>query len=103
MTNAVSYAYTNTTEERPTLLDQFIACRNYAAAHNYQIVGEFNDIDEADHQAAGAGQQVIREAVAHDGATIILVCQPSASMLDRLNALGGRGGALYTLIYLQTP
>lgn len=60
MTTAVAYAYTSTAEERPTLLDQFTACRNYAAAHNYEIVGEFNDIDEADHRATGAGQAAIR-------------------------------------------
>jgi hypothetical protein len=88
MTNAVSYAYTSTTEERPTVLDQFTACRNYAAVHDYEIVGEFNDIDEADHQATGAGLQAIRDAVARDGATIILVYQPSTSVLDPLNALG---------------
>jgi hypothetical protein len=90
MTNAVSYAYTNNAEERPTLLDQFTACRNYAAAHGYEIAGEFNDIDEGDHQATGAGQEAIREAVARDRATLVLVYQPSPSMLDRLSALGGK-------------
>ena len=88
MTNAVSYAYTNTTEERPTLLDQFTACRDYAAAHDYAIVGEFNDIDDDDHKATGAALEATREAVAHDGATVILVCQPSAAVLDQLKALG---------------
>jgi hypothetical protein len=90
MTNAVSYAYTNTAEERPTLLDQFTACRNYAAAQGYELVGEFNDIDEADHPATGAGQEAIRQAVARAGATIVLVYQPSASVLDPLNALGAK-------------
>jgi hypothetical protein len=90
MTNAVAYAYTSTAEERPTLLDQFTACRNYAAAHNYEIVGEFNDIDEADHRATGAGQAAIREVVARDGAAIILVYQPFRSVLDALNALGAK-------------
>jgi hypothetical protein len=88
MTNAVSYAYTTTAEERPTLLDQFNACRDYAAARGYEIVAEFNDIDEADHQATGTGQQAVREVVARDGATIILVYQPSPPMLDQLNTLG---------------
>lgn len=90
MTNAVSYAYTTTTEEHPALQDQFAACRDYAAAHGYSIVGEFNDIDEEGHQATGAALDAIREAVAHHGAEVILVYRPSASMLDRLNGLGAK-------------
>ena len=90
MANAVSYAYTNTTEERPTLLDQFTACRDYAAAHDYAIAGEFNDIDKGDHQATGAALEATRDAVARGGATVILVYQPSAPVLDRLNALGAK-------------
>jgi hypothetical protein len=88
MTNAVSYAYSNTTEERPTLLDQFTACRDYAAAHSYMIVGEFNDIDDDDHKATGAALEAISDAVSHQGAATILVYQPSAAVLDRLNTLG---------------
>jgi hypothetical protein len=88
MANAVSYAYTNTTEERATLLDQFTACRDYAAAHGYAIVGEFNDIDASDHQATGAALEAIRNAVSHQGATAILVYQPSSAALDRLNTVG---------------
>ncbi len=88
MTNAVSYAYTNTSEERPTLLDQFTACRDYAAAHDYAIVGEFNDIDEDDHKATGAGLKALGDAVSNQGATTILVYQPSSAVLDQLSTVG---------------
>lgn len=88
MTNAVSYAYTNTTEKRPTLLDQFIACRDYAAAHHYELVGEFNDIDDNDHQATGAGLKALSAAMSSQGVTTILVYQPSAAALDHLSTLG---------------
>jgi hypothetical protein len=88
MTNAVSYAYTNTTEERPSLLDQFNACHDYAAAHSYLIVGEFNDIDDDDHKATGAGLKAVGNAVSNQGATTILVYQPSSTVFDQLSTMG---------------
>jgi len=88
MANAVSYAYTNTTETRPSLLDQFNACRDYAAAHGYELVGEFNDIDDDDHKATGAGLKALAAAVSSQGATAILAYQPSAAALDQLSTTG---------------
>ena len=90
MTNVVSYAYETTTEQRPTLLDQFTACADYAKAHDYSIVGEFNDIDEEDHHATGAGLEATANAISQYGAEVILVYQPSAAVLERLNELGAK-------------
>jgi hypothetical protein len=90
MPNAVSYAYANAAEQRPTLMDQFTACREYATECGYTIVGEFNDIDAQDHQASGAAMDAIRDALTRYGATVILAYEPSSAVLDRLNALGAQ-------------
>lgn len=88
MTSAVSYAYVNEGEQRPTLMDQFKMCRDYAAAHGYTITAELNEIDEPDHNPTGAVIDDIREALAEHEATVILVCQPSSWALERLEGLG---------------
>ena len=88
MTTAVSYAYVNAGDNRPTLTEQFDACRAYSSAHGYTIVGEFNDIEESDHPATAAAVESIQDAVARQGATTILVHRPSAWALGRLNGLG---------------
>ena len=88
MTNAISYAYTNMTENRLTLMDQFRACRDYAAALGYTVAAELNDIDENDHHATQKLLEEVRKAVADYGATVILVYQPSAWAHERLQGLG---------------
>jgi hypothetical protein len=88
MTTAVSYAYVNTSENRPSLLEQFDACRAYSSRHGYTIVGEFNDIEERDHPASSAAVEAIHNAVATQGVTTILVHRPSGWALGRLNGLG---------------
>ena len=90
MGNAVLYAYTTTMEERPTLVDQFAYCRDYATAHGYTILSEFNDIDTPDHEVTGAAMEAIRNTVASHESTVVLVYQPSAAMLDQLNNLGAK-------------
>jgi hypothetical protein len=90
MTTAVSYAYVNAGDNRPSLTEQFNACRAYASAHGYTIFGEFNDIDESDQPALTAAVAAIRDAVASQGVTTILVHRPSAWALERLNRLGAR-------------
>ena len=88
MTTAVSYAYVNTVESRPSLTEQFDACRAYSSAHGYTIFAELNDIDESDHPATMAAVEAIQDAVAAHGVTTILVHRPSAWALERLNGLG---------------
>ena len=88
MSSAVSYAYVNEGEQRPTLMDQFKMCHDYAAAHGYTIAAELNEIDEPDHDPTGAVLDDIREAIAEHRATVILVFQPSAWALERLEGLG---------------
>jgi hypothetical protein len=88
MTTAVSYAYVNTGENRPTLMEQFDACRAYCSTHGYTILVELNDIDESDHPATTAAVEAIGDAVARQGVTTILVYRPSAWALERLNGLG---------------
>jgi hypothetical protein len=88
MSTAVSYAYINTGENRPTLMEQFDACRAYSSTHGYSILVELNDIDESDHPATGVAVEAIHEAVARQGVTTILVYRPSAWALERLNGLG---------------
>jgi len=88
MTIAVSYAYVNTGDKRPSLTEQFNACRAYSSAHGYTIFGEFNDIDESDHPATTAAVEAIQAAIATHGATTILVYRPSAWALERLGGLG---------------
>ncbi len=73
MTNAVSYAYITPSETRPSLLDQFKACHTYANTHGYKIVGEFNDIDEEDHKATGAGLEASGNAISQYGAAVIFL------------------------------
>src|SRR5687768_2383894 len=90
MTTAVSYAYVNAGDNRPSLTEQFTACRVYSSAHGYTIFGEFNDIDESDQPAMTAAVEAIRDAVASQGVTTILVYRPSAWTLERLNRLGTR-------------
>ena len=90
MTTAVSYAYVNAGDNRPSLTEQFNACRAYSSAHGYTIFGEFNDIDESDQPAITAAVEAIRDAVARQGVTTILVHRPSAWALERLNRLGAR-------------
>jgi hypothetical protein len=88
MTTAVSYAYVNAGDNRPSLTEQFNACRAYSSAHGYTTVGEFNDIDESDQPAMTAAVEAIHDAVARQGVTTILVHRPSAWVLERLNGLG---------------
>src|SRR3954470_8647460 len=88
MTTAVSYAYVNAGDNRPSLTVQFEACRAYSSTHGYTIFGEFNDIDESDQPATTAALEAIQDAVAREGVTIILAHRPSAWVLERLNGLG---------------
>jgi uridine kinase len=90
MTTAVSYAYVNAGDNRPSLTEQFNACRAYSSARGYTIFGEFNDIDESDQPALTAAVEAIHDAVASQGVTTILVYRPSAWALERLNRLGAR-------------
>jgi DNA invertase Pin-like site-specific DNA recombinase len=87
MTTAALYAYVNISENRPSLMEQFNACRAYASAHGYTIVGEYNDIEESDHPATAAAVETIHNAIARQGVTTILVHRPSAWALQRLNGL----------------
>jgi hypothetical protein len=88
MIAAVSYAYVNAGDNRPSLTEQFNVCRSYASAHGYSIFGEFNDIDESDQPARTAAVEAIQHAIAKEGVTTILVHRPSAWALERLNRLG---------------
>src|SRR5829696_4440043 len=90
MTIAVSYAYVNAGDNRPSLTEQFNACRAYASAHGYTIFGEYNDIDESDQPALTAAVEAIRDAVARQGVTTILVYRPSTWTIERLSRLGAR-------------
>ena len=90
MTTAVSYAYVNTGDKRPSLAEQFDACRAYASSHGYTIFAELNDIDESDHPATTAAVEAIQAAIASEGVTTILVHRPSAWALQRLDGLGAR-------------
>jgi DNA invertase Pin-like site-specific DNA recombinase len=88
MTIAVSYAYVNTGDNRPSLTEQFNACRAYASVHGYTIVGEYNDIDESDQPATTAAVAAIHAGIASHEVTTILVYRPSAWALQRLDGLG---------------
>lgn len=88
MTKAVSFAYASDQPGQPSLNDQLAACRAHARAQGYTVVGEFNEIEEADHPASGAALEAVRNAVANDGATVILAYQPNDVLRERLSALG---------------
>lgn len=88
MTKAVSYAYVNQATSRPPLIDQFAACRVYAVAHGYMLDGEFNDIDEPDHLSQGAALAAVRDAVANDGAAVVLVYAPDQDVVTHLQSFG---------------
>jgi hypothetical protein len=84
MTNAVSFAYAADNEEHPSLLDQFAACREYARAKGYRVIGEYNEINEADHPATGAALKAMGEALANSEDTVILMYQPTPTMREKL-------------------
>jgi hypothetical protein len=69
-------------------MDQLMACRAYAEARGYRIVGEFNDIDTSDHPNQNAGMESVQKALAEDPGTVVLSCQPDPEVHDRLTAGG---------------
>ena len=88
MNRAVSYAYARLQEDRPSLMDQVMACRAYAETHGYDIVGEFNDIDTSDHPSQYAGMDALRTMLAKDPSTVILGYQLDPEVQERLRANG---------------
>ena len=76
---------------RPSLYDQVEACRAYADSKGYHIVGEFNDIDSPTHPNEGAGAAAVLEKLGENPSTVVLIYQPDADVLERLQ---GRAGAL---------
>ena len=86
MQSAVSYAYERASSARPTLYDQFAACRAYAEAQRYHIVGEYNDIDTPSHPNEGAGFAMILRMLADDPTTVVLIYQPDQDVVDQLAA-----------------
>ena len=90
MSQAVSYAYEHATGERPSLFDQFAACRAYAEANGHTIVGEFNDIDMADHPDQRAGIESIRSFLANDPTTVVLIYKPDSMVTEQFSAIGAK-------------
>ena len=88
MNRAVSYAYVHLQGDRPSLMDQVMACRAYAEAHGYSIVGEFNDIDTGDHPNQYAGMKALQAMLAQNPETMVLSYQPDAEVHDKLTASG---------------
>jgi hypothetical protein len=88
MSQAVSYAYVRLQGDRPSIMDQLTACRAYAEAHGYNIVGEFNDIDTSDHPKQDAGIAAVRATLAEAPETVVLICQPDSEIQDQLTASG---------------
>jgi hypothetical protein len=71
-------------------MDQVMACRAYAEAHGYTIIGEFNDIDTSDHPNQNAGLETLRAALAENPDTVVLTYQPDAETERELTANGAR-------------
>ena len=90
MTRAVSYAYVHLQDDRPSLMDQVMACRAYAQAHGHNIVGEFNDIDTSDHPNQYSGMKALRTMLAEDPETVVLCYQLDPEVQDRLRESGAR-------------
>src|SRR5262245_5452212 len=88
MNRAVSYAYVHLQDDRPSLMDQVMACRAYAETHGYDIVGEFNDIDTSDHPSQYAGMEALRTMLAEDPDTVVLSYQLDPEVQQRLRAGG---------------
>jgi hypothetical protein len=88
MNQAVSYAYVRRQGERPSIMDQVMACRAYAEARGYSIIGEFNDIDTSDHPNQNAGMAAVRETLAEAPEAVVLICQPDPEIHDQLTASG---------------
>jgi hypothetical protein len=90
MNRAVSYAYVHLQEDRPSLMDQVMACRAYAKMHSYDVVGEFNDIDTSDHPNQYAGMEALRTMLAEDPETVVLSYQLAPEVHERLGATGAK-------------
>ena len=90
MTRAVSYAYVHLQEDRPSLMDQVMACRAYAETHGYNIVGEFNDIDTSDHPNQYAGMKALRTMLAEDPETVVLSYLLEPEVQERLRESGAK-------------
>src|SRR5262245_12540653 len=90
MKRAVSYAYVQLQGDRPSLMEQVMACRAYAETHGYTIVGEFNDIETSDHPNQYVGMQALQAMLAEDPETVVLSYQPNPEVHDRLIASGAR-------------
>src|SRR3954453_2666365 len=89
MQQAVSYSYVRPQSERPSLYDQVEACRAHAQSKGYHIVGEFNDIDSPGHPNEGAGAASVLEQLGEDSSTVVLIYQPDADVLERLQERAG--------------
>jgi hypothetical protein len=98
MSQAVSYAYEQAIGERPSLFDQFAACRAYAEANAHTIVGEFNDIDMGDHPNQRAGIEAIRSFLATDPTTVVLIYKPDSAASEQFAALGATVEAVSPLV-----
>jgi len=90
MNRAVSYAYVHLQEDRPSLMDQVMACRAYAKEHGYDIVGEFNDIDTSDHPNQYAGMEALQTMLAEDPETVVLSYQLASEVHERLRTTSAR-------------
>jgi hypothetical protein len=90
MNRAVSYAYVHLQENRPSLMDQVMACRDYAKQHGYDLVGEFNDIDTSDHPNQYAGMEALQTMLAEDPETVVLSYQLDPGVQERLKTIGAR-------------
>jgi hypothetical protein len=69
-------------------MEHVMACRAYAEAHGYEIVGEFNDIDTSDHPSQFAGLEALQTLLAEDPETVVLSYQLEPKVHDRLRASG---------------
>jgi hypothetical protein len=90
MNRAVSYAYVHLQEDRPSLMDQVMACRAYAKTHGYDIVGEFNDIDTSDHPNQYTGMEALQTMLAENPETVVLSYQLAPEVHERLRTTGAR-------------
>lgn len=84
MTKVVTFGYAADDEQHPPLVEQFAACREYARAKGYTVIGEYNEINEADHPATGAALRALGETIGQGGAAMILVYQPTPTMQEKL-------------------
>jgi hypothetical protein len=89
MQQAVSYSYSRPQSGRASLYDQVEACRAYAESKGYHIVGEFNDIESPAHPNQGAGAAAVLEKLGEDPTTVVLIYQPDADVLERLQQRAG--------------